>query len=589
MADQNFENERKETGKDRFSPKSPGEQAEVPAVEAKETPELSRDHANPGSAAGTAERNGTGSPQEPEGKREIGSPAGREGGDGGFADEKAAAEGTLSPEDPETGTGTGASEETYVEDGKAASDNAEGGKGNGEPSGVGVPDATAVPKNPAEPAGNSAEKGLPLGEKMEEEGNPATGGPSVSKDSAVEGTGETARPKKRKGIWKGLLQSFAAAIAGSAITLAAADQMDLFHPDSSAKDSSEASQKASVSTSGGNSSLSVDQLSTTGSTVADIVEKTSKAIVGVVNLSKQNQRFPGETLERENGSGSGFIYKAAKGEAYIVTNHHVIDNADKIEVSLYNGKVLTAELVGSDELTDLAVLKIKGNFDITPLSFGDSDQLRVGDPVLAIGNPLGLELSRTVTQGIVSGVNRSITVGTSLGSWDVDVIQTDAAINPGNSGGPLINLSGKVVGITSLKISQNGVEGLGFAIPSNQVVKIVNELMEKGQVVRPYLGVGLAGINEIPPYYQESLAGDVSEGAVVLSVDETSPAAKAGIQVKDIIVSIDGKKVKDADELRKYLYNETSPGDTVTIKFYRDGKLRSVKVKLASTEERSNE
>lgn len=160
-----------------------------------------------------------------------------------------------------------------------------------------------------------------------------------------------------------------------------------------------------------------------------------------------------------------------------------------------------AELIGADALTDLAVLRIDSKYAPSTLEFGDSNSIRPGDQVLAIGNPLGLDLSRTVTQGIVSAVNRKITVSTSAGEWDLNVIQTDAAINPGNSGGALINTQGQVIGINSLKISESGVEGLGFAIPSNDVVPIVNEIIEKGHVERPYIGVSLASLDEIPQYF----------------------------------------------------------------------------------------
>lgn len=318
--------------------------------------------------------------------------------------------------------------------------------------------------------------------------------------------------------------------------------------------------------------------------IADIVEETSEAIVGVINIAKVDRPFSRYSDEVQNGTGSGVVYNVTADATYIVTNHHVIEKATEIKVSLSDGEVMQAELVGIDPLTDIAVLKVAGNYDIKPLQFGNSDALRAGDYVIAIGNPLGLELSRSVTHGIISAVDRTIPVNTSMGEWDLNVLQTDAAINPGNSGGALINMDGKVIGINSLKIANNGVEGLGFAIPSNDVKQIIAELTKHGQVIRPYLGVGLAGLDEIHPYYLQLLPHTLTEGAIVVTIDETSPAAKAGLQVEDIIVSIDGKKIKDDDALRKILYTTYSIGDTVVIEYYRKGSFNKVQVKLASNQ-----
>jgi serine protease Do len=200
--------------------------------------------------------------------------------------------------------------------------------------------------------------------------------------------------------------------------------------------------------------------------------------------------------------------------------------------------------------------------------------------VLAIGNPLGLDLSRTVTQGIVSAVNRSITVSTSAGEWELNVIQTDAAINPGNSGGALINTKGQVVGINSLKISEAGVEGLGFAIPSNDFLPIVKEIIEKGQVQRPYIGVGLVNLEEIPQYYLKGLPDQVQHGAVITNVVPNSPAGKAGLQMKDVIVEINGKEVQGVSDFRKYLYTKIKIGDEVKLGIYRQGKFMTLNLTL---------
>ncbi|WP_082625396.1 S1C family serine protease [Cytobacillus dafuensis] len=384
---------------------------------------------------------------------------------------------------------------------------------------------------------------------------------------------ETKQVKNSK--YKSLLMTVSAGVIGSVLTLTAVTYLPNFNNDAPQE---EVSQAASANPSSG--SLEVNNVST--NSLADMIEQASKAIVGITNIQQQNNPFLNQGGgEVESGSGSGVIFKKSGNTAYIVTNNHVIENANKIEVTLENGDKTKAELIGTDALTDIAVLKISDAKDAAVLDFGDSSKVRAGDQVLAIGNPLGLDLSRTVTQGIVSAVNRSVEVSTSAGNWDVEVIQTDAAINPGNSGGALINTSGQMIGINSMKIAENGVEGLGFAIPSNEVKNIINEIMDNGQVVRPYLGVSLADLNEIPRFYFPDLPNSVTKGAVVTTVDPDAAGAKAGLQVQDVIVSIGGKEINDSNDLRKNLYNH-SIGDKVEVKFYRDGKLKSVKVTLSS-------
>ncbi|VEF49402.1 serine protease [Bacillus freudenreichii] len=370
-------------------------------------------------------------------------------------------------------------------------------------------------------------------------------------------------------VFKRFLSTVTAGVVGSAITLASVQYFDTSHSEQPAENTS---------------NLPVQKVQASVNSLADIVEQSSKAVVGVVNKKKQNDGFLNST-EVTAGTGSGVIYKKTDHEAYIVTNNHVIEGAGKIGVSLYDGKEVEADLIGTDPLTDIAVLKIKGNYDIKPLEFGDSDSLRAGDQVVAIGNPLGLDLSRTVTQGIVSAINRSIQVNTSAGDWDLNVIQTDAAINPGNSGGALINASGELIGINSLKISEGGVEGLGFAIPSNEVTTITEELIKNGQVVRPYLGVNVVGLSKVPAFYLQDLPETVQEGVVVASVDENSGIAKAGLQAEDVIVSINGEPIKDESSLRKFLYTKASIGDQVTLKVYRKGEMLTFTAKLASNQQ----
>ncbi|MFJ7754268.1 S1C family serine protease [Peribacillus muralis] len=321
---------------------------------------------------------------------------------------------------------------------------------------------------------------------------------------------------------------------------------------------------------------------------ANMVESASKSIVGVVNLQEtQNQNpFQQQSTESEKvetGTGSGVIYKKDNGKAYIITNNHVIEGAKEVEISLYDGQKATAAVVGADALTDLAVLTIDASKAPDGIKFGNSDSMRPGEEVLAIGNPLGLDFSRSVTQGIVSATGRSISVDTSDGAWTLDVIQTDAAINPGNSGGALINTAGEVIGINSLKISESGVEGLGFAIPSNDVIPIVTELIEKGKITRPYLGVSLASIEELPQYYLQDVPEAAKAGVMITSIEAGSAADKGGLKQQDIIMELDGTKISTAAELRKYLYTDKKIGDKVKVKVYRGKAEKTVTITLQTS------
>ncbi len=285
-----------------------------------------------------------------------------------------------------------------------------------------------------------------------------------------------------------------------------------------AQETSSVTAKQTSSESG--SGKSANSSSANSSSISNMVEDISPAIVGITNLQKQqsssdlfgfgsssdsNSNSSGD--DAETGSGSGVIFKKANGKAYIITNNHVVEGASSLKVSLYDGTDVTAKLVGSDSLTDLAVLEISDKHVTKTASFGSSSALRTGESVIAIGDPLGKDLSRTVTQGIVSGLNRTVSISTSAGESSINVIQTDAAINPGNSGGPLLNTDGKIIGINSMKISENDVEGIGFAIPSNDVKPIAEELLTKGQVERPYIGVSMIDLEQVPQNYQEGTLG----------------------------------------------------------------------------------
>src|SRR5699024_9604954 len=270
----------------------------------------------------------------------------------------------------------------------------------------------------------------------------------------------------------------------------------------------------------------------------------SEAVVGVINMQAQSHWTP----EKEAGSGSGIIYKKSGNKAYVVTNNHVVDNAKHIKVQLYDEKKLDAKVIGKDAVSDLAILEIPAKEINTVAQLGDSEKLTVGDNVIAIGNPLNMNLSGTVTKGIVIGLNRSVpvdTTGNNQTDWETEVIQTDAAINPGNSGGALVTNDGKVVGINSMKVAQESVEGIGFSIPINTAKPIIKELETKGEVSRSYLGLSMANASDVPEEYQDrvSLPKNADDGVVVADVEDRSPAASAGLKQFDTIIKINDKQV----------------------------------------------
>ncbi|QAV25545.1 serine protease [Neobacillus thermocopriae] len=317
--------------------------------------------------------------------------------------------------------------------------------------------------------------------------------------------------------------------------------------------------------------------------VTKAVNKVSDAVVGIVNIQEASFWSEGG----EAGTGSGVIYKKEGNKAYIVTNHHVVEGASRVEVSLSDGTKVPARLLGSDIWTDLAVLEIDAKHVTNIAEFGNSDVVKVGEPVIAVGNPLGLQFAGSVTQGIISGVNRTIPIDIDqdgIPDWHAEVLQTDAAINPGNSGGALVNIEGQVIGINSMKIAQEAVEGIGLSIPINYAKPIIADLEKFGQVRRPYMGVELRSLSDIPAYHWQQtlhLPANVKEGVAILQVVPGSPAAQAGLREFDVIVALDDEKIADVVELRKHLYNRKQIGDTMKVTFYRDGKKQTVTLKLA--------
>lgn len=321
--------------------------------------------------------------------------------------------------------------------------------------------------------------------------------------------------------------------------------------------------------------------------VTEAVTKVSEAVVGVINI--QEAGFWDEK-GGQAGTGSGVIYKVVGDNAFVVTNHHVVQNASQVEVSLSDGTRVPAKILGVDIFTDLAVLQMDAMHVGKVAEFGSSDTIRLGEPVIAIGNPLGLRFAGSVTQGIISGTERSIPIdldNDGRQDWYAEVMQTDAAINPGNSGGALVNLQGQVIGINSMKIAQEAVEGIGLAIPIDSAIPIITDLEKYGKVLRPYMGVTLRSLADVPSYhwYQTlKLPRDVESGVFIESILPMAPAERAGLQRLDVIIALDDEEISDMLDLRRYLYQNKEIGDEMKITYYRQGKLQETTMTLTSAD-----
>lgn len=285
--------------------------------------------------------------------------------------------------------------------------------------------------------------------------------------------------------------------------------------------------------------------------------------------------------ERGLGSGTGFVYKKDDKKGYILTNHHVVDGASTIVITLSNGEKIEAEYLGSDEFSDVAVISIEKDKVLQVASLGDSSKVELGDTVFTVGSPLGSEYMGSVTKGILSGKDRQVSVTVSNGSLLVDVMQTDAAINPGNSGGPLVNMNGEVVGITSLKLVQDEIEGMGFALPIEYALAYTERLEKGEEIVRPMLGVQLSDLNNLYVLYSYriNVDPDIKSGVVLLSVERGSSAEEAGLEAGDVITKINDSKITDSATFRYNLY-KYSIGDTITVTYNRKGTEQTTKIKL---------
>lgn len=352
------------------------------------------------------------------------------------------------------------------------------------------------------------------------------------------------------------------------------------------------------STSNQANTTSVNNVQYTNDTsTTQAVEKVQDAVVSVINYQTQSSNSLSSifgNIESSDelavaGEGSGVIYKKDGDTAYIVTNNHVISGAEKIDILLASGEKLSGELVGADTYSDIAVIKIAADKVTTIAEFANSDTIKVGETAIAIGSPLGSVYANTVTQGIISSLSRTVTSQTEDGQTiSTNAIQTDTAINPGNSGGPLINIQGQVIGINSSKITSSSVsssgvaiEGMGFAIPSNDVVQIINQLETNGKVTRPALGVQMVNLTDLSTSQLEKagLANtDLTSGVLIVSTQPGLPA-DGKFEPYDVIIEIDGETIENKSDLQSELYKHQI-GDTITVTYYRNNKKMTVDIKL---------
>ena len=339
--------------------------------------------------------------------------------------------------------------------------------------------------------------------------------------------------------------------------------------------------------------------------VTEAVSTVQDAVVSVIGY-EQNSGTIDSLFGSQNSSGdltvssegSGVIYKKVGDYAYLVTNTHVIAGAQQIDIQLSSGEKVEGELVGSDTYSDIAVIKIDASKVTTVAEFADSDTIKVGETAIAIGSPLGAVYANSVTQGIVSSLSRTVTTQSEDGQIiSTNAIQTDTAINPGNSGGPLINIQGQVIGITSSKItfvdanSNVSVEGMGFAIPSNDAIAIINQLEESGKVIRPALGVQMVDLAQLSSSQLQTAGledSDLTSGVLIIST-QTGLPADGKLERYDVITAIDGETIETTSDLQSALYKH-SIGDSIKVTYYRDGQEKTVTIELThSTDELSSE
>lgn len=331
-----------------------------------------------------------------------------------------------------------------------------------------------------------------------------------------------------------------------------------------------------------NSSLN-NGTNTTNKSSLEISDDTTKV------FKKVNQSVVTVALYSNNeiiGNGSGSIIEVKNNKAMILTNNHVVSSSKNTEIRVifHDKKEISAKVVGKDSISDLALLECQTNMKLTPIEIGDSDALQEGETVIAIGSPLDIEFKGTVTRGIISGVNRTLetdTNGDGVADYAMQVIQTDTTINPGNSGGPLINMAGQMVGINTSKISMESFEGMGFAIPVNDAMNIIEQLQENGEIERPKLGISYQAVSVFPDEVRlrYNIPDNLNEGIYIIEVDNGSAAAKAGLKPDDIIFNVNGKDISSLSVFTSALFS-SKKGDVLKLKIYRDNKEKSINVSL---------
>lgn len=315
------------------------------------------------------------------------------------------------------------------------------------------------------------------------------------------------------------------------------------------------------------------------SDTTEVIKQVRPAVVTVLT----------RTNEQQVGTGSGVVYNVQDNISYIITNHHVISSGSTFEIAYLSGEVVEAEFIGSDQYADLALLKVTDGPTVTPLQLGDSSVLTVGEVALAIGSPAGENFAGSVTQGIISGVDRTLAVDTDndgLEDWDMILIQTDAAINPGNSGGALVNMKGQLIGINTTKIAGTAYEGMGFAIPVNEVISIINQIQTTGEVYRPHLGIRFLSLSDLSyaerNYFNWTMQGELpadTEGLLITEVIADSASDKAGLKSGDIILSIDNQEIDNFRQFRRILYS-FDRGSSINLLIKRDGQNQAMKIQL---------
>lgn len=281
-----------------------------------------------------------------------------------------------------------------------------------------------------------------------------------------------------------------------------------------------------------------------------------------------------------SSTGTGFVYKKDNKKGYIITNYHVIKDSETVKVINNKEEEVTATVLGSDEYSDIAVLAIDEDYVLDVAQIGDSSKVNLGDTLFTVGSPLGIKYKGTVTKGILSGKDRQVTVDLTNGSFIMNVLQTDAAINPGNSGGPLLNINGEVIGVTSLKLVQDEIEGMGFALPIESVMNTISKLENGKEIERPIFGVQLLDASSnLLDRYDVDISDKIKSGAVIVKVENNTPASKAKLKVGDVITKINDDDILDVVHFRSYLY-KYSVGEKIKITYIRGEKVHTVSVKL---------